>query len=206
MLTVTNDRGLSASTTQQIAVAASPAPTGDFTFSPTTPQTGQTVLFNADAIRAAAGHTIVQYSWIFGDGGTASGFLVSHAFGAAATYNVTLTVADEVGMKFTVTKAITVTSSGAAAPQANFTFSPSTPVRAGTQVTFDGSSSTAANGATIVSYQWNFGEVGGAGNTTTASPTATHTYATPGFYTVSLVVVDSLGRSSAAQTRQIQVQ
>ena len=86
----------------------------------------------------------------------------------------------------------------------NFTFSPVSPVPVGTTVTFDGSSSTAANGATIVSYQWTFGDAVAAA-TVTASPITTHQYPIPNTYTVSLTVVDSQGRSSSTLTRQIQV-
>ncbi len=202
-LTVTNDRGLTKSTTQAVSVIASPSPTGDFVFSPAQPQVNQTIVFNADSIRAAPGHTIVQFSWIFGDGGTGSGFLVSHAFSSAGTYNVTLTVADESGQRLTVSHPVAV-GTGTGAPFANFTFSPSSPVTVGTSVTFDASSSTPANGATIQSYQWNFGDSGGTVNTSTS--TTTHSYAAPGFYNVSLTVIDSQGRISVVTTRPIQVQ
>ena len=107
-LTIVNDRNVSASTTKVIAVGASVAPAALFVFSPTTPVVGQSVVFNADASRAAPGHTIVQYSWIFGDGTTDTGFLVSHAFSTPGTYNVSLTVADETGQKATVAVAVPI--------------------------------------------------------------------------------------------------
>src|SRR5207237_313493 len=91
-LTVTNERGLSASTTQTVTVATSPLPTGDWVFSPTTPAAGDTVVFNATAVRAAPGRTIVSYNWNFGDNTPSqSGVLTTHAFTTAATYNVVLT-------------------------------------------------------------------------------------------------------------------
>ena len=71
-LTVTNSGGLSASTTQQITVTASTAPTAGFVFSPTTPNASDPVNFDASSSQAAPGHTIVQYSWNYGDGTTAS--------------------------------------------------------------------------------------------------------------------------------------
>ena len=107
-LTIVNDRGVSAATTQAVAVGATAAPTASFVFSPTTPAVGQSIVFNADASRAAPGHTIVQYSWIFGDGTTDTGFLLSHAFSTPGTYNVSLTVADETGQKATVSAAIPI--------------------------------------------------------------------------------------------------
>src|SRR4029077_11177308 len=50
-LTITNDRGLTATTTQSVSVDASPAPSGDWVFSPATPNVGDTVFFNADAVK-----------------------------------------------------------------------------------------------------------------------------------------------------------
>ena len=61
-LTVTNDGGKSASTSQTVAVAASVAPTADFVFSPTTPIIGQTIQFNASTSKANAGRSIVSYA------------------------------------------------------------------------------------------------------------------------------------------------
>src|SRR5262249_54561610 len=45
-LTVTNDRGLSASTTQNITIGAPAGPTAAFTSSPSAPAVGDTVFFN----------------------------------------------------------------------------------------------------------------------------------------------------------------
>jgi PKD repeat protein len=192
-LTVTNDRGLSASTTQAVAVSASPLPSGDFSFSPAAPLVNQTVVFNAESIRAAAGHTIVQYSWIFGDGSTASGSLVSKAFTSAGLYNVTLTVADEVGSRFTVSKSVTIAGTSGA-PFALFTGTPQSPVVQGTTVRFDASGSTATNGAQIVTYQWTI-----TGDTTIyqqSSPIFNYSFPITGSRTVTLTVIDNQGRSS----------
>ncbi len=72
-LTVTNDRGVQGSSAQVVSTTLADAPSGDFTTSPSSPVAGDTVLFNADAIQAAPGHSIVQYSWDFGDpNGTAA--------------------------------------------------------------------------------------------------------------------------------------
>jgi len=203
-LTVTNDRGLSSSSTQSVSVAAVPAPSGDFVFSPANPQVNQSILFNADSVRAAPGHTIVQFSWIFGDGATASGVIATHSFASIGKYNVTLTVADETGQRTTFAHPVDVGPNATGLPFANFTFSPASPVTVGTSVTFDGSSSTPASGATIQSYQWSFGDAGGSVNT--SSSTTNHTYTVPGTYNVTLTVIDSQGRSSAVTTRPIQVQ
>jgi hypothetical protein len=83
-LTVTNDRGLTATTTQAVTVDASPAPTGDWVFSPTNALVGDTIFFNADAVKAAAGHQLVQFNWNFGDGTSASGSQTTHVFAAVS--------------------------------------------------------------------------------------------------------------------------
>jgi chitinase len=69
-LTVTNDRGLSASTTQAVAVVAatlSAPPTAKFTVSPTAPVWGLAVVFDASSSTSALGETIVDFAWNFGD-------------------------------------------------------------------------------------------------------------------------------------------
>jgi hypothetical protein len=57
--------------------------------------------------------TISSYAWTFGDGGTASGARVSHTYGAAGTYSVTLRITDSLGRSASSTRSITVTSGGA---------------------------------------------------------------------------------------------
>ena len=108
-------------TPQAVTVSPSPAPGGDWVFSPTQPAPGQVVQFNADGIKAAPGHSIVQYSWIFGDpssatvgcdpannGNFGSGLIAYHTFCGAGTYSVTLSVLDDAGQKTTMPKTVTV--------------------------------------------------------------------------------------------------
>jgi PKD repeat protein len=108
-LTVTNSRGIAASTTREIDVGSTTAPTAAFTFSPTAPAILQPVNFNAAASSAAPGRSIASYSWNFGDGSaTKSGVTAQHDFGVAGTYSVTLTVTDDVGQRSTDTQNVTV--------------------------------------------------------------------------------------------------
>lgn len=104
-LTVTNDRGLSASTTQAVAVGSAALPTPAFTFSPAKPGNNTQVFFDAAASTAGAGHRITSYQWTFGDGASGSGQTVSHVYSNPTvnpvTYRVTLTVTDEVGQTAT---------------------------------------------------------------------------------------------------------
>jgi len=56
--------------------------------------------------------TIASRSWDFGDGTTSTVASPAHAYAAAGTYNVALTVTDNLGATNTVTKAVTVADSG----------------------------------------------------------------------------------------------
>ncbi|WP_456487125.1 NosD domain-containing protein, partial [Candidatus Alkanophaga liquidiphilum] len=66
-------------------------PVASFTYSPKHPSVNQPVTFDASASYDPDG-TIVSYEWDFGDGTTASGVVVTHAYSAAGSYTVTLTV------------------------------------------------------------------------------------------------------------------
>ena len=68
-----------------------------------------------DASTSVDDHGISDYTWAFGDGsGTASlnASVVSHAYSAASTYTVTLTVVDNVGQKGSVTQQVVVKKKG----------------------------------------------------------------------------------------------
>lgn len=56
--------------------------------------------------RPGQDHSRWTYRWDFGDGSTATGPQVRHEFGAVETYQVALTVRDELGHKATVTRPI----------------------------------------------------------------------------------------------------
>lgn len=108
-LTVTNDRGMSASTTQQVAATLTAAPAAAFEFSPTTPAVNGPVFFNAASSRAAPGRNIVKYNWDFGDGSpNGSGSSTSHVYTAANTYKVVLTVTDDLGQTGTLAKDVPI--------------------------------------------------------------------------------------------------
>ncbi|HHH40574.1 MAG TPA: PKD domain-containing protein [Chloroflexi bacterium] len=75
--------------------ASCTAPSGaDFTWSPSQPQTGQTVHFTATV---AAGSSPMTYTWAFGDGGAGQGPAVVHTYVHSGTYAVRLTVANPCG-------------------------------------------------------------------------------------------------------------
>jgi PKD repeat protein len=114
-LTVTNDRGLSASTTQAVSVVTTALPTANFAFSPSAPLPGALVQFNGGLSAAAPGRTIVQYLWNWGDGDNdppPSGVTQEHDYQIAGTYTVVLTVIDDLGQRGTKATPVVVGSSG----------------------------------------------------------------------------------------------
>jgi len=129
-----------------------------------------------------SGGTITSYAWMFGDGGSASGMAVSHAYAVPGAYNATLTVTDSRGMRASDTATVQVANRP---PVANAgsdqTQAPGSPV------TFNGAGSSDPDG-TITAYAWSFGD----GASATGS-TVTHSYAAAGTYTATLAVTDNRG-------------
>ena len=109
-LTVTNDRGVAASTTRVVTVSPSSLPTAKFTVSPTTIRANvTTAFFNASGSTAATGRTIRSYDWDFGDGAVhGAGVTTTHLYTAANVYTVTLTVTDDLGQQASTTGTVTV--------------------------------------------------------------------------------------------------
>jgi len=177
-LTVTDDEGEKGTTWQIVTVREYPVAV--FTYSPVSPVVGQLVTFNA-SLSTPEGGTITSYSWNFGDSNVTSGNykIMSHAYAAFGTYNVTLTVTDSESLTDTAWALILVRGY----PVAAFTWSPERPLVNQT-VTFNASLST-PEGGTITSYRWNFGD-----GTNGTDEIANHAYATTGNYNVTLTVTD----------------
>lgn len=180
---------------------ANRAPVAAFTIAPAVGNINQEITFDASATmdEGVACDSRCNYLWDFGDFTTGNGKRVTHAFTLPDSYTITLTVTDGRGGVNSTTRTLTV--NGPAAPRASFMVLPSSPT-AGVSAVLDGSSSTVGAGATISSYQWNFGD----GSTaTTTSPATTHTWGAASTYPVVLTVTDDLGRT-ATQTLVITVQ
>ena len=90
-------------------IATNMPPIADFAYTPPNPTVGAQVTFNAASAYDPDG-TIVSYQWRFGDGATASGPIVSHAFTTAGSYAVRLTVKDNDGATDAATRTISPTS------------------------------------------------------------------------------------------------
>jgi PKD repeat protein len=161
-----------------------------FTYSPESPGELDTVVFTAAwcadlASTNCSSGSVSSWSWTFGDGGTASGQVVTHQF-SAGTYPVTLTVKDPANRAVSTTRTVSVKTG--TNPTASFVVSPAAPVTNQT-VFFNGIASSASGNRSIVDYQWNFGNGHSA-----RGVTASHAFEVAGTNTVTLTVVDDAGR------------
>jgi PKD repeat protein len=184
-LTVTDDEGATdtASTTKTVR-NNSPVALIDETTE--TSYVGDTVTFNAAKSHDPDGY-IIAYAWDFGDGVTATGITVSHAYKDNGVYTVTLIVTDNDGATGSSTATKTALNRS---PVASFT-EDATTVAENEAIHFDASGSYDPDG-TIVSYVWDFGD-----GTTSTEVTTDHGYIETGTYTVTLTVTDDDGASSS---------
>ena len=139
------------------------------------------VAFDAESSTDPDG-TIVSYMWDFGDGFTANGILVRHAYVHSGRFSVVLTVVDNSQTSTTATSEMTVDVPPIAAFSTSLNTAPP-----GLPILFDASASMDSDG-TIVSYAWDFGD-----GQTGAGVSVTHAYANNGTFTVRLAVADDLG-------------
>jgi PKD repeat protein len=159
-------------------------PSASFSFDPSTPTVGETVVFNASESSDSDGN-ITEYIWNFGDGNVSSSKNVSNTYADNRTYTVSLTVVDDEGATDTVKRSIQVNKENKP-PVANFSYTPSEP-REGDEVEFDGSNSFDPDG-TITKYEWTFSD----GDRSTGER-ATRRYFADGVYKVKLTVTDDDG-------------
>jgi PKD repeat protein len=184
-LTVTDDDGTT-DTTNATKTVLNRVPIAFFTESAETVSSGESIHFDASASYDPDG-TVVAYSWDFGDGSTATGITVDHAYDNNGVYTVTLTVTDDDG----ATDSATTTKNALnRSPVASFTENATT-VMQDEAIHFDASESYDSDGI-IVSYSWDFGD-----GTTATGVTADHAYNEDGTYTVTLTVTDDDGASSS---------
>ncbi|MBN2154029.1 MAG: PKD domain-containing protein, partial [Candidatus Lokiarchaeota archaeon] len=132
------------------------------------------------------GNAPATYQWDFGDG-TANGTVEHpvHAYAAAGSFTVRLTVRDSDGDLASYTYPQQIAVAADVAPSATFTAN-ATGIVAGQAVSF---THTGGNGNAPATYQWDFGD--GTPNSTISSPV--HRYSVAGNFTVKLTIVDSDG-------------
>ena len=83
-------------------VGGTPAPAASFTFTPASPQLGQTVQFTDTSTNSPT-----AWSWSFGDGATSAAQNPAHLYTASGTYTVSLTASNSGGSGST-TRSLTV--------------------------------------------------------------------------------------------------
>jgi len=175
-LTILNEFGISATASKFVSPTLGEAPKAEFDFQ----ADGLRVLFtdrsegNPDS-----------WTWDFGDGSSSTAQSPEHTYGQPGTFNVTLTARNKAG---STAKSKFVAVSRGEAPKAAFEFQ--------------------ANGLNVVfidrsegkptSWNWQFGDCSGPlCESTEQNPT--HTYASPGTYTVILTAANAAGTSRATK-------
>ncbi len=109
-LTVTDDDGLSNSTTKEVHVAI-PPPVALFEYDPVFPVEGEEVAFNATDSHSPKGFSITKYHWDFGDGSPSveeTDPIVTHRYLSAGTYKINLTVTDQIGLAGSLIKSVVI--------------------------------------------------------------------------------------------------
>ncbi|MBE7467018.1 MAG: PKD domain-containing protein [Planctomycetes bacterium] len=107
-----SDSALSASDTVTVTVNAAPAPNrapvveSDPFAAPNPAAIAQSVSFTA--LAADSDGDALTYAWTFGDGASASGSSVAHAYAAAGTFNARVTISDGRGGSVSRTLAVSV--------------------------------------------------------------------------------------------------
>jgi len=211
-LTVVDERGALSSQKVEVVVQ-NPPPLTSFTISPASVYVGDAVHFDASATYDQNGE-VASLAWDLGDGAKSTGQKVDHSYAKAGYFVITLTATDNEGATSTLRHDVTVQQraggsggggggcggggggcgGGGDVPLAVITGLPScSGATIGSVIHFDGSYSHAAEGSTIASYDWAFGD-GSTGN----GALADHAYNHQGYYMVTLTVTDSGGLKSTA--------
>ena len=179
-LTVTDDDGVTSSSTQELTVSPfNQPPTAQFTLE----VNDLTVKLDASESFDSDGN-IETYNWDYGDGIQDAGIKAEHVYAEAGSYIIKLTVTDFQGAINTLSEEVIVGANQP--PGAEFSYE-----RNFLTVTFDASASKDSDG-TITEYNWNFGD----GNTAQGQQVK-HSYQQAGNYKVKLVVLDEQGASSS---------
>ncbi len=139
--------------------------------------------------------TIVGTQWAFGDGTTGAGPAIGHTFTAPGTYTVTMTVTDDAGAETQASTEIVVEENRL--PSASIDMDTSSGF-APVEISVSAENSSDPDGS-ITQYTWEFGD-----GTTAQGMSTTHTYTSPGSYTVVLTVTDDKGGTDT-ETAMVEV-
>lgn len=196
-LTVTDPAGATASAPSNVTVTAPAAPTVTLTSQPSPPLAGQLATLKA-TVTAVTGRSIVRYAWNFGDGTSQTTTVptVTKTYLIQGTYVATVTATDDIGQTGSASLQLDIANS---AVSATIVFSPTDP-SAGQRVHFRAVNPVAPNGASIDSYEWNFGDSEESDGGTATGQSVDHTYTVGGdTYVVRLTITDSNGNEGVVR-------
>lgn len=194
-LTVNDDSNTSNSIdADETTVIVNSAPIAD-AGPPLTGTPGEEVTFNGSYSSDADGE-IREFFWNFGDGQTAVGDIVKHAYKESGTYMAMLTVRDNTGHQNATSYdviSVIINSPPVAIAGRDILSSP------GQMIEFNGTKSYDPDGNTLT-YQWDFSD----GLGTVQSAITKRSFEKPGIYIATLSVVDNSGTNNAqVQTKAL---
>jgi DNA/RNA endonuclease G (NUC1) len=180
----------------EVAVESGTQPPIAAIVAPATTEEGSSITFNASGSLDPNG-SIVSYAWDFGDGTSGAGVSIAHTFAQDGVYSVRVTATDNDGLAGSETITVTVTN---AAPVVGAV--PDAGVNVGAAYTAAGTFADPGADAWTATVDWGDGTSSTASLATRAF-SLTHTYGTPGAYTVTVTISD--GAASTADTHTVLV-
>lgn len=173
--------GVTSDTMVQVdAVTVFQDPTADLSASSTSGCIPYDVTFTDNSTPGDA--AVTSWLWDFGDGSTSTDQTPTHTYTNPGVYTVTMLVQDANGCRNEVTYDDYITIGNV--PVASFTATPVSACTAPLTVDFTNTSTGYGN----LSAVWDFGD-----STTSTQASPSHTYTSPGVYTVSMTITDDLG-------------
>jgi PKD repeat protein len=167
------------------AAAESQGPAASFTYSPSSPRSGDDISFSSTSTDDGA---LTQLQWEFDDGNSAAESDVTHSYPIPGVYTVRLTVTDDESLTDTAQQTITVENRE---PSADFHWTPDSPL-AGETVFFTSDATDPEN--RIEFQRWDLDNDGQFDDHTGSRPS--RSFSNGGSYTVSLLVEDRDGGTS----------
>ena len=151
---------------------------------------GSDIYFDGTSSWDPDGDLLTTYFWDFGDQKSGTGVTTTHIYDDDGTYNVCLTVTDSNGASSTQCTTATIAN---VAPAVEPISAPLNPVQLGVSIDAQASFADAGTADTHTAV-WDWGD----GNSDTIDPETSpsltsHTYDTPGVYTIDLTVTDDDG-------------
>ncbi len=184
-LTVTDSDGLTDSDSLTVTVT-NVVPVAGLSSNHTTEEGDLIGFYGSTSYDTVSDLPLLTYEWDFGDGNTAAGISVSHAYADEGTVTVKLTVTDDDGAKDVITTIFVVENANPIASIDSVTYE-NTEVLPGETISFSGSHTDPGSYDTHT-YSWSFGD-----GSTASGTSVTHSFSSDGTYTVTLTVTDNDG-------------